>query len=360
MNSQSSRRRLLAGIAFLLPNIAGFCAFTLVPLVLSFGMAFTDWDFLRRNAYRHDPLHFVGWENFTRLFADSLFWRDLGNTLFLMLGLPFAIAGSLGAALLLARTDRRRGGVGLAIGLAALVFAGSIWILLSGGMAEQGVWVIFGILAAAMLIAGPLSGGSVYRTLFYLPHFTAGVATFVLWKKLYNPQTGPIDYGMAPVLDRAAAVVRSAPEIFSLGLPAAGCVAALLLAVWQARRLRRRWDDSDAGGAAILLGALALAAPLAPLLIWLGASRPWRRRGRRPRERRRWRRRSCAGRGPFDRAAPPDRAWALRRRWPWRSSPFSSCSRPGSRSGRPSRLWPELDSNHPTGWAPTAGPNPRS
>ena len=33
----------------------------------------------------------------------------------------------------------------------------------------------------------------VYRTLFYLPSFTAGVALFILWKKLYNPEFGPIN-----------------------------------------------------------------------------------------------------------------------------------------------------------------------
>ena len=36
-----SRRRLLTGLAFLLPNILGFLAFTLVPLGMSFFIAFT-------------------------------------------------------------------------------------------------------------------------------------------------------------------------------------------------------------------------------------------------------------------------------------------------------------------------------
>src|SRR5665213_4109212 len=121
MNVKTSRKRCLVGIAFLLPNFIGFCAFTLVPLVLSFGMAFTDWDFLRHNVFRHDPLHFLGLENFTRLFRDPQFWRYLANTFFLMIGLPFAIAGSLAAALLLSRTSRRRDAVGPALGIATLV-----------------------------------------------------------------------------------------------------------------------------------------------------------------------------------------------------------------------------------------------
>jgi multiple sugar transport system permease protein len=32
-----------------------------------------------------------------------------------------------------------------------------------------------------------------FRTLFYLPSFTAGVALMVLWKAMYNPETGPIN-----------------------------------------------------------------------------------------------------------------------------------------------------------------------
>jgi multiple sugar transport system permease protein len=35
-----------------------------------------------------------------------------------------------------------------------------------------------------------------FRTLFYLPTFTAGVALMILWKALYNPQTGPINAGL--------------------------------------------------------------------------------------------------------------------------------------------------------------------
>ena len=272
MSGGTSRRRWLAGLAFLLPNLAGFCAFTLVPLVLSFGMAFTDWDFLRHNVFRHDPLHFLGLENFARLFHDPQFWRFLGNTFFLMLGLPFAIAGSLAAALLLTRTGRRPGSTGPALAVATLVLIASGGVLLWGGMAAHGVWFLFGILAATVFVAGVLTGGTVYRTLFYLPHFTAGVATFVLWKKIYNPHVGAINFALAPALDAGAAVVRSAPGVFAHGLPVASAAAALAVAAWQVKRLRCRWDDADAGGAAVAVGALLPAVPLALLLNWEGMS----------------------------------------------------------------------------------------
>jgi multiple sugar transport system permease protein len=274
MSTENPRRRWLTGMAFLLPNIAGFLAFTLVPLVLSFGMAFTDWDMLRHNMFRHEPLSFTGLDNFVRLFRDPQFWRDLSNTMFLMLGLPFAIAGSLGAALLLTRINRRRQAVGPALVLATLVLVASGLMLLFGGMAEERVWFLFGTLAASVLVAGVLSGGTVYRTLFYLPNFTAGVATYVLWKKLYNPHTGPINFGLAPLLDGFTAVVQTAPRILGYGLPALCGIGAALLVAWHLRRIWRRWDDADAGVAAIIAAALTPAIPLALLLDWQGWSVP--------------------------------------------------------------------------------------
>ena len=268
MSVERSHRRWLTGIAFLLPNIIGFCAFTLVPLVLSFGMAFTDWDLLRHNIFHHAPLSFVGLENFARLFRDPQFWRDLGNTFFLMLGLPFAIAGSLGAALLLTRAGKQRARPGAALIVGGVVMAASLLVLLRGGIAEGAVWFLLGMLAATVLVAGVVSGGGLYRTLFYLPHFTAGVATFVLWKKLYNPHSGPINLALTPVLNALGTTMRAARPVWTMGLPAVCGGLALLIVTWQIRRLRR--EDSDAGTAGVVLGAFVPVVPLAFLLVWLG------------------------------------------------------------------------------------------
>ncbi len=266
----SELRRTVTGVGFLLPNILGFLAFTLVPLVMSFFIAFTDWDALRHNIFRDEPLKFVGLENFIWLFTHPEFWHYLGNTFFLMLGLPFAIAGSLGAALLLTRVTQRPAALRGALVLATLILIASLLVLLRGGMAEAGVWFIFGGLAVMMLVGGVLTGGAIHRTLFYLPHFTAGVATFVLWKKLYNPQTGPINVALAPVLEKFAALVQWASPVFAVGVPLVSGVLALLLVVWQVRRLRRHWDDSAAGEVTVAFGAALLALPVGFLLHWLG------------------------------------------------------------------------------------------
>ena len=101
-------RRLATGLAFLAPNILGFLTFTLVPLVISFVMAFTNWDVHLHNIFRDESVRFVGLENFRRLLSEPDFGQYLGNTFYFMLGIPFAMAGSLVAALLLSQ-DLRSG-----------------------------------------------------------------------------------------------------------------------------------------------------------------------------------------------------------------------------------------------------------
>jgi multiple sugar transport system permease protein len=132
-----SRSDLLPALLFLAPNLIGFLLFTAGPVVFSLGASFTNWD-LQHSV----PFAFIGLENFRRLAHDIDFWNFLINTLYLMLGLPFAIAGAL---------------------------------------------------VLALLLSQKLRGMSAYRTLFYLPTFTYGVALMILWKKLYNPDFGPIN-----------------------------------------------------------------------------------------------------------------------------------------------------------------------
>lgn len=130
-------RTTLVAVSFLLPNFLGFCTFTLGPVLFSLGASFTNWTLLR-----DVPLRWVWFDNFVKLFDTPDFWLYFINTAYLMLGMPIAIAGSLFLAIVLSQK---------------------------------------------------LRGVVVYRTLFYLPSFTAGVALFILWKKLYNPEFGPIN-----------------------------------------------------------------------------------------------------------------------------------------------------------------------
>ena len=131
------RSELPSALAFLAPNLIGFLAFTAGPVLFSLGASLTNW-----NLQRTIPFRFIGIQNYIDLLHDSDFWLYLGNTVYMMLGMPVAIAGSL--------------------------------------------WV-------AVLLNRKLKGIGIFRTLLYLPSFTSGVAVMILWKSLYSPEFGPIN-----------------------------------------------------------------------------------------------------------------------------------------------------------------------
>ena len=124
-------------LPFLLPNLIGFGVFTLVPIVVSLGASFTNW-----NLERPGGIAPIGVSNFGELLADPKFWLSFLNTLYLMLGIPVSIAVSLWLAVLLHRR---------------------------------------------------LKGVDAYKAILFLPSITSGVAIMLLWKQLYNPELGPIN-----------------------------------------------------------------------------------------------------------------------------------------------------------------------
>ena len=132
-------------LLFLAPNLLGFLLFTLGPVLFSLALAFTDWDLTRHNDLSTESVRFVGLENFARFLTgpdSARFFEYLWNTLYLMLGIPASIFGSLGVALLLRP-------------------AGKVMVF--------------------------------FRTVFYLPSVTAGIAVLLLWKALLRPDGGAIN-----------------------------------------------------------------------------------------------------------------------------------------------------------------------
>ncbi|NQU44932.1 sugar ABC transporter permease [bacterium] len=261
-------RDLLVGLGFLAPNILGFLAFVFFPLLFSLVMAFTNWDLQLHNMFKEEPLRAVGWEHFGRLLHSGLFWKYLRNTLFLMIGIPFGIAGSLFAAIMLSRNLRGGGRTWTLLILAALLISSLTVLALVGGGATA-MAIVLGGLAGLVLLLGVLGGNTVYRTLFFMPHFTAGVATFILWKKLYSPHTGPINNGLSPVLDRLAEGVGLLPADIVQGgsWGCAGVVAFLLLFGFV--KFWSLWNDGEIGLLAVLVGSLFLALPCAFVGQWL-------------------------------------------------------------------------------------------
>ncbi len=67
----------VTGFLFILPGFVGFIAFILIPVAMSLGLSFTEWNFLKG----WDGIHFNGLNNYMKLFSDSWFTRSLVNNL---------------------------------------------------------------------------------------------------------------------------------------------------------------------------------------------------------------------------------------------------------------------------------------
>jgi multiple sugar transport system permease protein len=163
---------LIAGL-FLLPNLAGFVLFTAGPVLFSAIASFSNW-----NLMQTVPFQWIGFDNYIKLITSEEFWLFFINTVYLMLGIPLSIAGSLFLAVMLSQRVR---------------------------------------------------GLLVYRTLFYLPSFTAGVAMLILWKALYNPNFGPVNYIIEQMLYPLRAYVDLAAQCWLVaGEHPGGLLAALV------------------------------------------------------------------------------------------------------------------------------------
>lgn len=85
---------------FLLPSLVLFLAFTGLPVVVAFFVSFTQWDLF-------NPPIFTGLTNYTKLLADPIFGKVMGNTAyFVLLSVPIQMLIGLLCALALNRAIR--------------------------------------------------------------------------------------------------------------------------------------------------------------------------------------------------------------------------------------------------------------
>jgi ABC-type sugar transport system permease subunit len=136
-------RRYLWGYAFISPWVIGFLVFTAGPFLASLALSFTNWQVLGRPAL-------IGLRNYERILSvDERFALTLFNTAYYVL---FHVPG----------------------------------INLVG-------------LGCALLLNQRLRGIVLYRTAFYMPSVTSGVATAVLWLWIFNGQYGLLNEALAVV-----------------------------------------------------------------------------------------------------------------------------------------------------------------
>ena len=135
------------------PALAAITLFFVLPAIASLFLSFTDFDIYALADL--DNLRFVGFQNYARLIENPLFWKAMTNTLlFVVVGVPFIVALSLGAAMLV----------------------NSRWL------AWRPVW----------------------RVALFAPYVTTLVATAVVWRYLFHTRYGLLNYflsflGIAPI-----------------------------------------------------------------------------------------------------------------------------------------------------------------
>ena len=130
---------------FLAPAMLLIGAFFAVPIFASLGLSATDFDIYAVASPANT--RFVGLRNYIDLLQNSLFWTALGNTLyFVVAGGPLSVAVSLGAALLVnSRLTRAK---------------------------------------------------AFFRAVYFVPVVTTLVAVAVIWRYLYDPRFGLLNYAL--------------------------------------------------------------------------------------------------------------------------------------------------------------------
>ena len=167
------RRMALSGWAFLTPALLLITVFFFLPVIAALLLSFTDFDIYALGDLNR--LRFIGFNNYQQLLQSPLFWTAFANTFyFVMIGGPLSVAVSLSAALLV----------------------------------------------NSRLTRFP----SLFRTLFFLPVVTTLVAVAVVWRYLYHPRYGLINYGLS---------LLGMEPIDWLGDPHWAMPALILMAIWK-------------------------------------------------------------------------------------------------------------------------------
>lgn len=120
-------------VLFLLPAMFLFIAFFVFPICFVGGMSFFDWDGITNKG-------FVGFQNYSKIFGDKVFWRSLRNNVFWAMSACFIqVPMALLMALILSKKPK--------------------------------CWKFF-------------------RTVYFLPQVISGIAIATLWSAVYNSEFG--------------------------------------------------------------------------------------------------------------------------------------------------------------------------
>lgn len=169
----NSRFKYYTPYFFIAPALVTLLVFFFMPVLAAFVMSFSDFDIYSLGNLQR--ARFIWFSNYTYLLQDPLFWKALVNTFyFVLIGGPLTIAVALFAA----------------IGLNSPL----------------------------------LKMKSMFRLAFFMPVVTTLVAVATVWRYLYHPRFGPINYLLTKI---------GLPAIDWLGDPTWAMPALIILAIWK-------------------------------------------------------------------------------------------------------------------------------
>ena len=130
-------RETIVSYCFLAPVLIFFVVFVLVPMIMGFVTSFFNYTMI--------DFTFVGIDNYVRMFNDEVFRKSLVNTLIIVIG-------------------------------------------------SVPVVVIFSLFVASQTYERSMFTRSFFRCVFFLPVVTGSVAVTVVWKWIYDPLSGILNY----------------------------------------------------------------------------------------------------------------------------------------------------------------------
>ncbi|MCL2834177.1 MAG: sugar ABC transporter permease [Treponema sp.] len=120
----------LTGYAFILPNVIGMVCFTLLPIIFSLIISFTNWDFTKGIG----NWKFIGLQNFIRIWTDDWFTAAIKNSLlYAFITVPLSLAISLVLAVIIDRACHAKTALRLAMFMpyiSNVVAISIVWVMM--------------------------------------------------------------------------------------------------------------------------------------------------------------------------------------------------------------------------------------
>lgn len=91
------------GILLAILPVVRFLLFGFVPMVLAFVMGFLD-----MSSFSLQGAKFIGLDNFKDVLSDKMFWKSIGNTLYISISLPISIIIALVVSVLLTKNIKMK------------------------------------------------------------------------------------------------------------------------------------------------------------------------------------------------------------------------------------------------------------